>query len=107
MDSTIPDEKELALREEKADLRQQMLPIIAVLSKLDAARNKWIGKLMELRAHYAIADRELAMATKLTKVDKKAKQADGTAALTNLLKDPEKARKLMAMLEGMNLEKDN
>ncbi len=100
MDSTISDEKELALREEKADLRNQMLPIIKVLDKLNAARNKYLFKLMDLRAHHAAADRELALATKLTKVDKKAKQADGTAALASLLKDPGKAKKLMELLEG-------
>lgn len=106
MEPTIPDEKEDALIEEKADLREQMLPIIKVLEKLDSARMKWTLKLLDLKAFHAATDRELAEATKLTIVDKKAKQVDGTAALATLLKDPEKAKKLMALLEGMNLEKE-
>jgi len=105
MESTIPDEKELALREEKADLRSKMLPIVKTIEKLSQAKLKIESKLMELKTLYHIADRELAMATKLTIVDKKAKQPDGTAALAGILKDPEKAAKLMAMLGGMNLEK--
>ncbi len=99
MNSTIPDEKEDALREEKADLIEKIKPTMRVLESLDKARNKYLTKLMDLRACYHMADRELAEATKVTKVDKKSKAQDGTAALASILSDPKKAAKLMAMLE--------
>ena len=99
MDSTIPDEQVTASKQEKADLRNQMLPIIKVLDKLDKAKGKYMLKLIDLKARYAIADRELAEGTKLTIVDKKTLQESRAISLEELLKDPEKAKQLMKLLK--------
>lgn len=99
MNPTISDEQVDALKEEKADLLAKIKPIIKVLSRLDRARGKYILKLIDLRARYAVADRELAEGTKVTIVNKKNLKQAETVSLAELLKDPAKAKQLMDLLK--------
>jgi len=99
MNPTISDEQVDALKEEKADLLAKIKPIIKVLSRLDRARGKYILKLIDLRARYAVVDRELAEGTKVTIVNKKNLKQAETVSLAELLKDPAKAKQLMDLLK--------
>ena len=106
MEPKIPDEYEVALKEEKADLYRSILSITKHLDRVDRARNKTICKLIDLKARHNIVDHELAMATKLIIVDGKAmRRAEAvekikTTMLESILSDPVKAAKLMELLEG-------
>lgn len=96
---TLPGNEKLSLKEELLDIRNRILPIILILEKLDRVRNMHLNKLLSLRSRYAEVDRKLAFATKLTVVNKKSKDKEGTETLESILNDPEKAKKLMTLLK--------
>lgn len=95
----IPEEVEDFLLEEKARCLDEILDLSEEIEKLTNERNRYINLLLGVKKKHGDADRQLAMATKLTIVDVKRKTRDPSVrALEKILKDPSQAQALIDLL---------
>ena len=95
----LSDEEEMFLREEKIECLSEIKKLTNRYRRICAVKNKTQSRILDLKLRHNEADRKIAIHTKFTVVGRERKSST-VDALQAILKDRDKARRLIEILEG-------